>query len=697
MPKKQVSLKDRKNEEQLVISTKLLDIAGRVIPEYEITNKEKEVVSSTFKKFTDFSSIRNVTLSNFDGLDLIKYIEESYRRYTTNVDIRPDIEDWQSIVHDQVTRNKVNAVLGKVVAVLPIAEIQPRGDEDPRKASIVNEIYQYAEDVDDYEEFMVRFLLEAIVKGTAIGYEGHQLKSVAIRDIVKGDGDIMEIKEEIKTTNKLFSEIVPLEEFYPENIAVPRIKDMSRCFRRRRIPYAQFMSEYSSMWGKTKYVKPNITVEVQNDNRPYYLDYISNDISDGDVEMLFYYDTDTDEYIVTANGVWLNPLIINLEEVISPLPFNHKELPFFDLRFELFSADFFYGKSLPDKLKVYQDVLNVFTNMLIDQSILTIWQPILTNGFDSLEDDFLRPGRRTPIDTQGLPIQQAVMTLDMKTPGNWHQFILDYTKKVMEEASVDKVSQGQAGAGDRVTAQEIRVAAEGVSSLLGLFGRWIKYAIKRKCQLKTKNALQFWTDDNSEKLEGILGGGGTELFKKSFKTFKIKGTTLSNGKRGTRVIALYTNKNDQPTADELKAEAVAQKAVNGIEVEYVAVDASYIRNLDFDVKTVVNQKSENTKDMEKAIMLEKVRVYLSFFPEMVNKQELFAQLAEKMGDDPTKIMSEDAINSLLGTMGNENNSMLDKGVSKEPMGDVMQNAMFKSMGNQVGIQNIKELTNQMLG
>lgn len=686
-------LKSKKEHE--VIAAKILEITGKPWLEYTPSDKEDEIISAIFEKFTGYADIRNQSLSNFDGLDLTRYIEDSYRRYTTNIDVRPDIEDWQSIVHDQVTRNKVNAVLSKIVAVMPIAEIQPRGDEDIRKAQIVNEIYQYSEEIDDYEEFMVRFLLEAIVKGTAIGYEGHQLKEVKVRNIVKGDGDSMTIKEDTKSTNKLFAEIVPLEEFFPENITMPRVKDLARCVRRRILPYNQFMSEYSSMFAKCQYVQPKISVEITQENRPYYLDYITSDIYEGYVEMLFYYDTDADEYIVLANGVWLNPLMIDDKEVVSPVPFNHKELPFFDIRFELFSADFFYGKSLPDKLKVFQDVLNVFTNMLIDQSILTIWQPILTNGFDSMEDDFLRPGRRTPIDTQGLPIRDAVMTLDMKTPGNWHQFILEYTKKVMEEASVDRVSAGQAGSGDRVTAQEIRIAAEGVSSLLGLFGRWVKYGIKRKCLLKTKNALQFWTDENMGITEGILGGGSSELFADAFKTFKIKNTTLSDGKRGTKVIMLYAGKDKMPTALQLKQHAAVQQVASGQTIEYVVVDAGYIRDIDFDIKLVVNQKSENTKDMEKAIMMEKVRVYLSFFPEMVNKQELLAQLAEKMGDDPTKIMSEDVLNQILAAgQGSQGNTMLDKGVSKNPMGDVMQNSMYKSMGHQVGIENIK---NTMLG
>jgi len=678
----------------------MLEWTGKVIPEMEQSDKEKELISAVFKRFREYQSQRDTELINFDGLRLIEYIEESYRRYTTNVDIRPDIEDWQSITHDQMTRNKVNAVLSKVVSILPMAEIRPRGDEDIRKASLLNELYQFSEDSDDYEDFMSRFLLEAIVKGTAIGEEIQISKTRKVRRLIEGKDGKTTIKEESIEYNTLTSEITPLEDFYPESLNIGKISDMNKAFKRKRLPYSKFMADFSGKYPRAIYVKPKITFEVSMEERPYYLDFISSDVEEGNVEMLTWYDCCADEYVIIANGIWLNPLTISdEEEVISPIPYNHKKLPFFDIRFELFSHDFFYGKSLPDKLKVFQDVLNVFNNMLIDQSILTIFQPILTNGFDSLEDDFLRPGRRTPIDTQGLPINQAVMTLDMKTPGNWHQFILDYTRKIMEEASVDKVSQGQAGVGDRVTAQEIRVASEGVTALLGLFARWIKYGIKRKCELRTKNILQFWTAQNSAKLEGILGRGGTGIFAKAFGTVTINNTTLSDGKRGTKILALFEDINNAPTGKELEVQAKINKKLNNDrEIEYIAIDFNYLQNLEFDVITVLNKKYESTKDMDKAIAMEKTRIYLSFFPEMVDKAELFAQLAETLGDDPTKIMKEDVMKQMMGeAKPQEENPMADKGVSQNPQGDIMQNSMQSAMGKQIGVQNIKQLMGNITG
>lgn len=638
------------------------------IPEWKPSEREKDVIKQTRNLFRFSADERDQSFANFDNITLIDYIEESYRRYNTNINVRDDIEDWQSAVHDKFTANKVDAILAKVVSVLPVAQVSPRGDEDVAKSLIMSNLYEYSEDIDDYVEFMIAYLQEAIVKGTAIGYEGQETKNEK-RRYVKGTGDDIRVVEGERNQNCLFAQVVKLEDFYPSSVGVRRIKDMPRCFWRNVISYQQFVQDFA-MFEKAKYVKPHKTNYGENEPTPYYQDFISKDVRDGSVEIIRRYDKELDQFILEANCVWLNPIITKDDtEEISPLPFNHKELPFFDIKYQQFSSDFFYGRGLPDKLKSMQDVLDVLTNMLLDQSFLTIFPPILTNGFDSIEDDYLRPGRRTPVDTGGLPINQAFMKLDLGTPGNWHQFILDYTRRIMEESSMDKVSSGQAGAGDRTTAQEIRVAAEGVSAMLGLFGKWVNYGIKRKAYLRTKNIAQFWMDAKSPMVELIMGEGSSEKATKAFNTFKIDSAVLSDGKRGVKVIEMYQDTQDMPTAAEQKVRSDIFELSNNKKIEYVAIDPEYLVNMDFDIKTMVSPENTDNKDMQKALQLEKVRVYLSFFPELVNKPELLAQTAEKMGDDPAKIILENVLNPQPA----ENNPMADKGVSTSPQGNMSQN------------------------
>lgn len=639
--------------------------------------KELQTVGETYAKFRRSADSRNSNFEYFDGLNLIDYINDSVRRFNTNFDERDDIEDWQARIHDPFTRNKVLAVLGKVNSVLPIASFKGRGDEDVRKGVLLTNLYEYAESMEEYEEFMLHMLLEAIVKGTAIGYEGVVRKERKLRD-VKGTNDNISVTEVTEITTRLPGTLVPLEEFYPSSVGIRTISKMPYCFRRFVTPYESFMLDWS-MFKKSSLITP-MRHHSGDENRPYYMDFITDSVGEGSVEVIQYYDKDSDQCVIIANGIWLNP--INTKdgtEVISPLPFNHKELPFWDIKFDFF-GDFFYGKSLPDRLKSLQDVLNVLTNMLLDQSFLTIFPPLLTNGYDAIEEDYLRPGRRTPIDTQGLPISQAFQKLDLGTPSGWHQYILEYTRKIMEESSIDSVSSGNAGVGGRTTAQEIRVASEGVASVLGLFGRMINYGIKRKAMLKGANILQFWTDPKNPIIKKVLGGGTVEAFNKVFNVFKLDGAAFTDGKRGTKIIELYADKKDMPTRAALKARAMVAEADSGRKTEVVALPGDYIRNFLFDVVLMSNPKSEASKDVEKAIQLEKVRVYLEFFPQQVDMNELAAQTAEVMGDDPTKIFKEEVINPAPPT---------PEGGVQQPTGAVMDNMMKSAGGDQVNaMQNV---------
>ena len=50
-----------------------------VFPEFNATDFEKDVVKSVFTKFRFSSDNRNQNFNNFDGLNLIEYINDSFR------------------------------------------------------------------------------------------------------------------------------------------------------------------------------------------------------------------------------------------------------------------------------------------------------------------------------------------------------------------------------------------------------------------------------------------------------------------------------------------------------------------------------------------------------------------------------------------------------------------------------------------
>lgn len=599
------------------------------------SEKEMNVLNEISYLFRRTQESRDRNFQYFDGLNLIDYIDDSVLRFNTNIDERDGIEDWQAGVHVHFTRNKVLGIHGKMMEVLPIASFIGRGDEDAMKGTLLTNIYEYVEELDDYDELMTQIILETIVKGTAIGYEDIDIQTKKFRD-VRGIGDDIKVSEHSEKITRLYGELVPLEEFYPSSVSIRSIKNMPYCFRRRVMPHAKFMEMFGHM-RKSELVSPKRTF-TENDSRPYYYDFMDSNLPDGTVELIIFYDKMGDQYVIVANGIWLNPIVTkDGNEEVCPLPWNHKELPFWDIKFDYF-GDFFYGKSLPDRLKSMQDVLNVLTNMLLDQSFLTIFPPLLTTGFDDIEDDYMRPGRRTPVDTQGLPIQSAFQVLDMKTPSGWHQYILDYTRQIMEESSLDKVSSGIAGQGDRTTAQEIRVAASGVASMMQNLARMVNSGIKRKAFLKASNIIQFAFNTEAPLLRQIMGEGSTEDAKQAFTIIQLDNTVLTTGKRGTKLIEFYKDKESLPARADVQARALVGKVDSNKEIEIIALPPTYLRNFMFDVKIGLNPKSTTSQDMEKALEIEKVRAYMEFFPDIVDRNELAAELAEKYGDDPTKIL-----------------------------------------------------------
>ncbi|HEC66817.1 MAG TPA: hypothetical protein ENI23_16200 [bacterium] len=589
------------------------------------SQKEQEVVGRVFHLFRWTADERNRNYEYMDGRNIIDYIDDSVKNFITNIDAREGIEDWQARINDPFTRNKIIAILGKVAPLIPVAEFSAVGEEDFRREQMLNDLVDFSNRVDDNEQLMFNALLEAIVKGTVVGYEGYEEKTKPVRDIVKYDsGTKIKTKDGKKKIRKVFGAIIPLEDFYPSSVGIPKIKSMPYCFWRSRMTAEQFKMVFAQ-YEQAKHVQPFQTFSG-DETRPFYTDYISSDIREGIVEVIRYYNQDTDEFAIIANGVWLNPLS---NEDVMPIPFNHKSLPFWSAIYEPFGSDFFYGKSLADKLKAVQKVLNVLHNMFLDQTFLSIFPPILVGGTDDIEDDILRPGRRITVDDA-----TNYKELQMTAGQGFHQFVLNYTKRVMEETSIDAVQQGVAGVGERTTATEIERAAQAVTGIIGLFIMFIKWGVRDKERLRAKNVLQFY---KAPMIERVLGEGASAEYKKAFNVFKIDDTVLTSGKRGLKIIEMFKDRKAMPTKKELRTQAKMTEVETGKRVEKVAINPNYLRDFEFDVKLIPNPKAQMSKATEMALQLEKTRVYMEFFPDILDREEAAIQIAEKFGDKPEKV------------------------------------------------------------
>lgn len=626
---------------------------------------EIEVVEKTFLLFRRAQQDRDRQFSYFDGVNLVSMIEDSVERVNTNLYLRDGMDDWQAGFNDGFIRTKVLSIVGKLVEQLPIATAIPRGEEDVLRAQIITDLYQYTEEIDDYENFMTMFIFELIVKGTAIGYEDIEYKKKKIRT-VSGIGDNMKVTEEVVKTTKFYSEIVPLEEFYPASVGIMGVENQPYKFRRKLMDVVDFKDKYGH-YKKASLVSGKMSAQKEAGEIPYYLDFISSDVSEGTVEVIFFFDIMNDQFVILANGIWINPL--GTKEVVQPLPWNHKESPFFSAINEPYGI-FFYGKSTPNRLSSMGDILNVLNNMLLDQSFLSIFTPILTAGFDGFDDDYLRPGRRTSIDTGGISLQNAIMPLQFPTPSGWHQYILEYTRRIMEEASFDRTTSGQAGTGtDRTTAYEIQTAAAGVAAVLTSVARYINSAIKRKAKLRIKNILQFGFQPNATIIPGVLADTDVNA---PFATFSFGNTKLSDGSRGDRILELYRKDEALPLKDTTEARAIVSSIERGKKIEITAISPSYIRNgVDFDIVLGLDPRREKSSIGEQAMLLQQIQTLAAVGGERVNLDEPIVKLAVAMGLDPSKIIREEQPQQPAEGTGQEGVGAQQMGAANREMAQMM--------------------------
>ena len=152
-----------------------------------------------------------------------------------------------------------------------------------------------------------------------------------------------------------------------------------------------------------------------------------------------------------------------------------------------------------------------------------------------------------------------------------------------------------------------------------------------------------------------------------------------------------------PTKEDLRARADIYRLENRKEIEIVAIPGEYLRGFEFDTKVIQNPKADATKESEQALQLEKVRVYKSFWPDLIDDVALLAQTAEKMGDDPTKIIKQDVLNPQNKPDEGAQKSMLDNGVPTKPTTN-MANNMVRGMagGDQMG-NEMQNMSNEMGG
>lgn len=252
----------------------------------------------------------------------------------------------------------------------------------------------------DYNYYMSG--LSAAIRGTSFLYDYYRFEQRWVKDLDDVDNETGEYiyKERLITDfDDDFTEWIPNEFCYIDEKA--RTIDYADDAVRREILNIR---DFQRIYGMKKdFINQDlVTRGGETTTRSFFK--LPKDITGNDVEVLHYYNRALDAYWVVANNVVVH---------YGPLPTKHKEIPF-AVRYYYRVPGRFWGMGIPRIIHMLAEERNTIRNMNMDRQHMQLNKMFLHNNmYDIDEEDLVtRPGGLISIDTNGLPLAQAIQPLE---------------------------------------------------------------------------------------------------------------------------------------------------------------------------------------------------------------------------------------------------------------------------------------------
>lgn len=264
-----------------------------------------------------------------------------------------------------------------------------------------NMIFQHAMDTTDFDAETTKARAASAMMGTAFTREEYRYETREVMDPVSfKDGEIQYEKTEIVDYDDVYTRYVRPENcFFDEAAEDPKYGN--DCIYREVLPFETFQEMYGDKPG-FKDTDKVVPAGSLHPNTGFF--EMAGDIEKNDVEILHYENRLTDSYDVLANNVLIRK---------GPMPNKHKELSLDVWAFYPVEGQI-YGMGIPKIIYTLVEERRTNRNQRIDRGTLQNHKMFLLNDLFDLDEDDLtpRPHGLVRVNTNGLPIQQAVMPLE---------------------------------------------------------------------------------------------------------------------------------------------------------------------------------------------------------------------------------------------------------------------------------------------
>ncbi len=600
--------------------------------QYNVDPKVEQRFLDHFTLWKDYEQNRNQPIrflsKNGVNRNIIDYVNDSVDRFNEYFPKKSHKKPWQSNVFEPITRDKIIAILARIVNTRLNIGIDLKSksmidmDTVEMRREILLDLLQNANDKNNDDMARVWEAFVALSQGTVFGYESWKNDIREVEYVKSIDPETGEKETEKITIDKwddVYGQLVPLNEFYPETIWVGDIKDVRRCFWVSQMKFTKFQDEFGRFDNADKVHPAGYYSSMSEVNWG-----ISKDVDGDFVEVIRFYDEVKDKYGIWANGV---------EIYYGCMPWNHKTIPFWASLGEPIHENFLYGKSIADKLMSMQDLNNALLNGMLDQLYLSLKSPIFVSGQldDDLRSGYLEPDRVYTAE-QGTTVSKPLLgNIDQNAFG-----LLSLVKRSIESSSVSDQAQGIA-TGGRKTRYEVQVLQEGALTIAGLTITLLENALKRKYWLRLKNILQYYSMPSQIAKD-----------KSKFKFIVLNDRPLTNGKTGKKLIEIVGSQEDMSPMGDLESLGAKMEGLQTYDpanarVQPIQITRDWLLNdeYEFEMKIVPfsSIKDSEVDRKNKDIQFYQLTSQDPMFDQEMNKKDL----AKAFNKDPRIVKNQEEV------------------------------------------------------
>lgn len=593
---------------------------------YKPSEEVMEEIFKVYDKFLKWRSLRDQTYKQFNNDNAIGYWSDARQKFWGFLPLSYDTETPQFFFPE--TRNQIVNVLAKIANLRMKPTFEGVEGFDLVKATVLKDLFEYwrrgsNRKISNFWQFLYTIINGTVVVFTAYNSKVRKVKNITMHDPESG---VTEFKEERLDDSDVEDIICNLEDIYIPKPWEPDIQQQGELIWRTLFKWADFKDAFKG-YELQGYVIPG----MQFSDQSIFSDFLSYDVRGADfVEVIKYFNADKDQYMIIANGVLLNPIKEKKDgkeqHVVSPLPWNHKKLPFSKTIYEPIDSTFFWGMPLAQKVKSPQEALNKMWELMLAREERAISVPIITND-PSVELGLeFKPGNVYQV--QADVNQYRELKMDPTTGSFWNAL-------TALQGIIGRTAQG--GAGMTLPSKQPRSATENAQNAQmqkensGLYFMFYQDLLEQKTWLTIQNMIQFYTAHKTEK---VLGD------RKFHKILSLTEVKLFGGGIGNRELRI-TDTPEKPM--ELRRESYLRSLLKKERVEIIEVSPKAMRQLRFDIK--INFEVENSPETERALYLDYITTISKLFGQtgLLSMKKMLYRTVEKFGESISDVVDEKVV------------------------------------------------------